>query len=83
MMKNSLAYGTISLYGQFLARLYAIVIVVLISMDASGMREDIKKNVKKLAYDVIKSIAFAKFSKLSKFEKIIDKMLDPGWPTNE
>ena len=79
-MSDPLAFGTVTLYGQFLARLYGLVCVAVLSMDAAKLPADSRQAIKKLAYGVIKSFAFAKFGKLKQFEKILDKLFDPGWP---
>lgn len=80
LMSDPLAFGTVTLYGQFLARLYGLVCVAVVSMDAAELPVKSRQALKKLAYGVIKSFAFAKFSKLKNFEKILDKLFDPGWP---
>jgi hypothetical protein len=80
LMSDPLAFGTVTMYGQFLARLYGLVCVAVVSMDAAELPVKSRKALKKLAYGVIKSFAFAKFSKLKNFEKILDKLFDPGWP---
>jgi len=80
LMSDPLAFGTVTMYGQFLARLYGLVCVALIAMDAAKLPEDSRQAIKALAYRVIKSFAFAKFKPLQKFEKILDKLFDPGYP---
>ena len=80
LMSDPLAFGTVTMYGQFLARLYGLVCVAVLSLDAAQLPPKSRQAVKKLAYGVIKSFAFAKFSKLKNFEKILDKLFDPGWP---
>ena len=68
------------MYGQFLARLYGLVCIAVLSLDAAELPAKSRKAMGKLAYNVIKSFAFAKFSNLKNFEKILDKLFDPGWP---
>ncbi|MDG1332481.1 MAG: hypothetical protein P8P74_09130, partial [Crocinitomicaceae bacterium] len=80
LMSDPLAFGTVTMYGQFLARLYGLVCVAVLSLDTAQLPADSRKAIKKLAYGVIKSFAFAKFGKLKNFEKILDKLFDPGWP---
>lgn len=80
LMSDPLAFGTVTMYGQFLARLYGLVCVAVLSLDAAQLPPKSRQAVKKLAYGVIKSFAFAKFGKLKNFEKILDKLFDPGWP---